>query len=181
MTLRPSPTLLDLGPAVGSNVTFFGELGCKILVEDLFSDIEGPCRESDVVALGNFFRRRLPYGDESVDAILCWDLLDYLERPAAEVLAGELTRVLRVGGSLLGFFGTIASQDSGFTKYIIVDEENLRHRPYAGASRRRHVLPNRDIIRLFPKLRVADSFLLKTNLREVLFRKPAYLSAVTGR
>jgi hypothetical protein len=35
------------------------------------------------------------------------------------------------------------------------------------------VLANRDIIRLFGSLRVSDSFLLKNNLREILFRKPA--------
>jgi len=34
-------------------------------------------------------------------------------------------------------------------------------------------LLNRDIIRLFAGLQVSDSFLLKNNLREILFRKPA--------
>ena len=38
---RPQPLLLDLGPVVGTNVTFFGEqVGCKILVEDLYKDID---------------------------------------------------------------------------------------------------------------------------------------------
>ena len=38
---QPAPVLLDLGPVVGSNITFFGErLGCKIIVEDLFGDLE---------------------------------------------------------------------------------------------------------------------------------------------
>ena len=32
---------------------------------------------------------------------------------------------------------------------------------------------NRDIIKLFSGLRVSDSFLLKNNQREILFRKPA--------
>jgi len=37
LTARESPALLDLGPVVGSNVSFFGEqLGCKIFVEDIF-------------------------------------------------------------------------------------------------------------------------------------------------
>ena len=36
LSARPQPILIDLGPVVGSNVTFFGEqLGCKIFVEDL--------------------------------------------------------------------------------------------------------------------------------------------------
>ena len=41
LTSRESPVLMDLGPVVGSNVTFFGErLGCKIILEDLFGDLE---------------------------------------------------------------------------------------------------------------------------------------------
>jgi hypothetical protein len=39
------------------------------------------------------------------------------------------------------------------------------------------VLANRDIIKLFEGLRVSDSFLLQTNSREILFRKPSYLAA----
>ena len=41
LTAHESPVLLDLGPVVGSNVSFFGEqLGCKIFVEDLYADID---------------------------------------------------------------------------------------------------------------------------------------------
>ena len=41
------------------------------------------------------------------------------------------------------------------------------------ARSRQTILLNRDIIKLFPGLRVSDSFLLQNNLREILFRKPA--------
>ena len=34
-------------------------------------------------------------------------------------------------------------------------------------------MPNRDIQRMFEDLRITEQFLLKSNLREVLFRKPA--------
>jgi hypothetical protein len=40
------------------------------------------------------------------------------------------------------------------------------------------VLLNRDIIKLFDGLIVSDSFLLKVNTREILFRKQAFASAV---
>jgi len=40
-------------------------------------------------------------------------------------------------------------------------------------SNRKAPLLNRDIQRLFEPLRITEIFLLKTNLREVLFRKPA--------
>ena len=41
---------------------------------------------------------------------------------------------------------------------------------------RQRALLNRDIIKLFEGLRVTDSFLMKTHMREILFRKPPYLT-----
>jgi hypothetical protein len=174
LTSRESPVLLDLGPVVGSNVTFFGEqLGCKIFVEDIFADVDRHVRDGKLDALPAFLKKRFPQGTGTVDGILCWDLIDYLDRPAAQELANELTRVLRPEGALLGFFGTAQARDTRYTKFIIVDEVNLKHRSYVAARGRRAALLNRDIIRLFSGLRVSDSFLLLNNLREILFRKPA--------
>jgi methyltransferase family protein len=172
LTSRELPVLLDLGPVVGSNVSFFGEqLGCKIFVEDIFADLDRHVRAGTVEALPGFLKERFPQADGSVDGVLCWDLIDYLDRRSAQELAAQLTRVLRPEGALLGFFGTAQQRDAHYTKYIIADEVNLKHRPYAAARGRQAVLLNRDIIRLFPGLRVSDSFLLLNNLREILFRK----------
>ena len=174
LTAHDSPVLLDLGPVVGGNVSFFGEqLGCKIFVEDLFADLDRHVRDAKLEMLAAFLERRFPQADGSVDGILCWDLIDYMERAAAQALATQLTRVLRPEGALLGFFGTAQPRDTRYTKYIIVDEVNLRHRQYPATRGRQAILLNRDIIRLFSGLRVSDSFLLQNNLREILFRKPA--------
>jgi hypothetical protein len=174
LTSRESPVLVDLGPVVGSNVSFFGEqLGCKIFVEDLFADLDRHVRAGTLEALPAFLKKRFPQDTGSVDGILCWDLIDYLDRAAAQALAGELTRVLRPDGALLGFFGTAQAREARYTKFIIADEVNLKHRSYEAARGRQAILLNRDIIRLFAGLRVSDSFLLQNNLREILFRKPA--------
>jgi hypothetical protein len=174
LTSRESPVLLDLGPVVGSNVSFFGEqLGCKIFVEDIFADLDRHVRDGALDTLPAFLKGRFPQPDGTVDGILCWDLIDYLDRPAAQELANQLTRVLRPKGLLLGFFGTALPRDTRYTKYTIVDEVNLKHRSYPAARGQQTILLNRDIIRLFVGLRVSDSFLLLNNLREFLFRKPA--------
>ena len=176
LTSRESPVLLDLGPVVGSNVSFFGEqLGCKIFVEDIFADVDRHVRAGTLEALPAFLKKRFPQETGSFDGILCWDVMDYMERPAATELAHELTRVLRPDGALLAFFRAAAQphHDAQYTKFIVEDEKNLRHRMYPAARGRQPVLVNRDIIRLFPDLRVSDSFLLQNNLREILFRKPA--------
>ncbi len=164
--------LLDLGPVVGSNVSFFGEqLGCKILVEDIYADLDRHVRGDKLDQLADFLTHRFTQGDASVDGILCWDLIDYLDRPASQQLATQLTRLLRPDGALLAFFGTAQPRDTRYTKYIVIDEVNLRHRLYPAARGRQGILLNRDILRLFSGLRVSDSFLLQNNLREILFRK----------
>jgi hypothetical protein len=175
LTSQESPTLLDLGPVVGSNVSFFGEqLGCKIFVEDIYADIDRHVRADQVEQLPTFLTKRFTRPDASVDGVLCWDVIDFMDKASSHALAEQLTRLLRPDGALLAFFGTTQAKDTRYTKYIVVDEVNLKHRGYAAARGRQSILLNRDIIRLFPGLRVSESFLLQNNLREILFRKPAY-------
>jgi SAM-dependent methyltransferase len=174
---REQPLLLDLGPVVGANVTFFGEeIGCKILVEDLSKDIDRYVREGKLDQLPAFFEQRFSKPEDSVDGILCWDVFDYLERTAAEPLARQLTRILKPEGVLLAFFSTAdprSTVNPTYTKHIVVDKQSLQHRPYPAARAKQRPVLNRDIQRMFEPLRISDQFLLKTNLREVLFRKPA--------
>lgn len=180
MAAKPTPALLDLGPVVGANVSFFGEeLGCRIRVEDVFGDIERHAASGTLDTLPEFFRTRFKSEPGTVDGILCWDVFDYLERAAAASLAAALARLLVAEGSLLGFFST--ASDAGraqYTKYVVVDQGNLRYRTYPGTRVRQRSLQNRDIIKLFESLRVSDSFLMKTNMREIIFRKPAYLAGL---
>jgi hypothetical protein len=174
LSARDSATLLDVAPVVGSNLNFFGEqLGCKVLIEDLYSEIERHVREQKLADLPAFFSKRR-HADATVDGVLCWDVMDYLDRPAAQALADQLTRLLKPEGVLLAFFGTAQPRDVHYTRYVIVDDVNLKHRPFPASRGRQAIFANRDIIRLFARLRVSDSFLLQNNLREILFRKPSY-------
>ena len=164
---------MDLGPVVGSNVTFFGErLGCKIILEDLFGDLERYPKDSETPFAG-YLKTRLKHEDGSVDGILCWNFFDYLDLPAANALAAALKKVLKPDGSVLAFFTTVGVADARFSKYVIMDEDSVKQRPYSSGGKKQTSFPNRDIIRMFDGLKVAESFLLKTNIREFLFRKPA--------
>lgn len=168
------PTLLDIGPVVGHNVTFFGErLGCKFQVEELSKDIDRHVREDKLPELADFLSKRFAQADESFDGILCWDLFDYLDKASAQALAKQLTRVLRPGGVLFALFNATETPPAGktYTRFIVVDDDTIQHRPYAAARGKQKPLPNRDIQRMFEPLRVTDQFLLKSNTREMLFRK----------
>jgi hypothetical protein len=169
---RPSPVLLDLGPFSGSNVTYFGNLlSCKVLIEDLFSDLDQHAREYRSEELPAFLSKRLSLQPESIDGVLLWDLYDYLDRPAARALASVLVPALRPDGALLGFFGSANHVCIGSTKFIVENESHVRMRPYASVLARQAGLQNRDIIKLFEGLQVSSSFLLQNGWREMLFRK----------
>lgn len=169
---RDAPALLDLGPVVGPNVSFFGErLGCKILIEDLYADVDRFAREDRFAGLAQHFAGRLQQADASVDGILCWDLFDYLDKPSSQALGKQLSRILKPGGVLTGGFATTASTERVFNKFVISDDRTLVQRPYRASRARNFVLNNRDISLLFPGMRVAESFLLLTHTREILFRK----------
>lgn len=177
---RDNPALIDLGTVVGSNVTFFGEtLGCRIRVEDIAADVERHAREGKLEELPAFFATRFRQEPESVDGVLCWDVFDFLDRPAAQALATALMRLLRPEGALLGFFSTTEGRPQVHTKFMVVDEHSLRYRTYPASRPRQKVLQNRDINKMFEGMRVAESFLMKNNVREMLFKKPAYLTPPT--
>jgi hypothetical protein len=173
LTSRPSPVLLDFGPVIGTNVEFFGErLGCKLFIEDLLADIDRHTRAGTLDALPAAFEKRFRHGDASVDGILCWDVFDFLDKNATQALARQVIRMLRPGGAVLALFTVAAKQDhSSFTKYEIVDDASFRHRQHAGVGGVKRPLQNRDIIRMFEGLAVSDSFLLKSNTREMLLRR----------
>lgn len=179
LAARDKPVLLDLGPVVGSNVNFFGEqLGCKFRVEDIFADIERHSANNALDKLPAYLATRFTQEPGSVHGILAWDVLDFLDKASAQALATAVMRLMAPDAALLGFFNTSTQEarTQVYTKYMVVDAGHLRYRTYPAARQRQKSLQNRDIIRLFEGLRVSDSFLMKTNMREILFRKPAYLA-----
>ena len=168
-----APVLLDLGPVIGSNVAFCGErLGCKLFIEDFLADVDRHLRGKggDLAAS---IPTRFSHADASIDGILCWDLFDFMDKASSQALAQQIVRMLRPGGAVMGFFCTTGVERAPFTKFEIVDDHTLRHRHHSGAGGKKQSLQNRDIIRMFEGLVVADSFLLKNNIREMLLRKKA--------
>ena len=170
-----APVLVDFGPVVGPNVAFFGEhLGCKLHIEDLATEVDKHTRTNTRDGLPASLAARFTQADGSVDGVLCWDIFDFLEPAAARALAQQVVRVLRPGGAVMGFFCTKGVERAPFTKFEIIEEtSSLRHRHHAGAGGAKFVLQNRDIIKMFDGLFVSESFLLKSNTREILLRKRA--------
>ena len=165
--------ILDFGPIVGGNVDFFDEeLGCRMMVEDLYNDLEAFKGPEAIESLCRHLSDRLRHKNSSIDGILCWDLFDYLDKSSADTLVKQITRVLRPGGSVFCMFGMEESNNPSFTRHVIVDIGHLDYRPY-DASRCKHTpWSSRDVIKLFSEFKIDESYLLKRRVREMLFRKP---------
>jgi hypothetical protein len=168
-----SPVLLNLGPVIGQNIAFFGDrLSCKIFVEDFIPDIEEHARRGTLSALPAVFDARLPREPASIDGILCWDLFDFLDRNTSKALATRLVTLLRPGGVLYGFFSHRIGDIEYYTRFIVENTTSYRLRMLPAPPKRRTVLVTRDINKMFEGLVVAESVLLKSSIRETLFRKP---------
>lgn len=173
---RQSPVVLDLGRIVGGNVEFLTEeLGCKLVVADLFADLDSRASDPDAVEdeTGSWIAARVGQDPDSVDAVLCWDTLEHLTANEAHVLASRLTRVLRPHGVLVLGFSSEWRPESGYATYEIVDRETLRRQFRVSASRQARVLTSREVMETFRELAVVETFLLAARAYEMLFRKPS--------
>ena len=168
-----SPVVVDLGPAIGSNVAFLGSrLACKLYPEDLYAEFDQPFARPDGFGLAELLAAKLRQEPGSVDGILAWDVFDYAGRREASALAERLASLLRPGGLMMALFTTAPRHETASRRYVIVDEGHLRHRPAPGARWPRKVWPLHDIEALLAPLEVHQSHLLLHHQREMLLRRP---------
>jgi hypothetical protein len=131
---RPAAEVVDLGPVTGSNVTFLGErVGCKIHVEDLCADIDHHIKQDKFDQLPKFLSGRLSMTDASIDAVLSWNIFDYLAPLAASALAQEIVRILRPGRRAACVLRRQCLGRSALHQVLHRRRAHLRHRFYPSA------------------------------------------------
>jgi hypothetical protein len=178
--------LLDLGPARQTTLNFFMERGFKVYTEDLlitwknFLDAdEKQWREaragatvpdmSPAARAERFLQTTLLHPPESFDAVLVWDLLDYLDGELVSRLVTRLTALTRDGGVAFAIFHS--RKPEGFHRYRVIDAQNLELIPTPCAFAPQRVFQNREISELFRRFRSSRTFVGRDQLREGLFVK----------
>lgn len=166
--------ILDLGPTSPANITHFTELGHRVYNEDVLlaaqnaeykaKDTNGnPTIDSD-----HFFRENLLFRNVKFDAVLCWDIPDYLAEPLVKPMVERIASVLNPKGYLLAFFHTKdAGPDAPYYRYHINGLDNLRLQR-GPQFRLQRVFNNRHIENLFHDYASLKFFLARDNVREVL-------------
>lgn len=178
--------LLDLGPAWQTTLSFFIERGFRVSSEDIlrawktFLSAEEARLKEDFAAgetlemtpsarAARFLKENLQYPRSSFDAVLLWDLLDYLEQALVKQVVASLTELLRPGGVVFAMFHS--KKPEGFQRYRVVDSNTLQMVPTAVICPALRVYQNREIQDLFGRYRTMKSFISRDQLRETLFVK----------
>src|SRR5260370_31799247 len=71
-----------------------------------------------------FLADNLQYPPASFDAVLLWDLLDYLEPALVKQVVANLTELLRPGGVILAMFHS--KKPGGFQRYRVAESNTLQ-------------------------------------------------------
>ncbi len=179
--------LLDLGSAWQTTLSFFIEKGFRVTADDIlrswkqFLDQEekslreagnAPDPSIDRTPTGRadrFLESNLKYPPASFDAVLLWDLLDYLEQPMATKTVACVTELLRPGGVVFAMFHS--KKPEGFQRYRVADSNSLQVISSPVLCPAQRVYQNREIQDLFARYRTTKSFIARDQLRETLFIK----------
>jgi len=174
--LRPDgQKVLDLGSTSSSNINFITGLGHKAYNEDVLMEanaerliIPGPEAGSTTVDVERFLAEDLQYEPETFDAVLMWDVCDYLPELLVKPVVERIYRITKPRGALLAFFHTReAGAEATYYRFHIKNEEllELQQGPHFQLQR---AFQNRHIENLFHDYNSIKFFLGKENIREVL-------------
>jgi len=180
-------TLLDLGPAWQTTLSFFIERGFRVTSDDLLRSWgnflaeqesllkaqplaaeDFAARTPDTLAK-KFLAENVEYPANSFDALLLWDVLDYLEPTLAKQAVASLTEMLRPGGVVLALFHS--KKPESFQRYRVMDTNTLQVLETKSIVPAQKVYQNREIQELFGRYRTIKSYVGRDQLREALFIK----------
>jgi SAM-dependent methyltransferase len=185
--------ILDLGSTSPSNIRYLTGLGHKVYSEDLLVASTDPSlviqdeKGNPALDSRRFLAENLEYSAAQFDAVLCWNLPDYLDESLVKPVVGRLWSLLKPGGMLLAFFHTRdAGPDAPCYRFHIVNSDTLEmqhitlrrevrkgptgvvHTSIGDTFRLQRVFNNRHIENLFRDFASIKFFLARDNIREVL-------------
>jgi hypothetical protein len=168
--------ILDLGPAIGSNVTFFSRLPCNLFIADLHEALF-PGSAEGVMHRRDFFdgllTAELPE-ESDFDLILAWDLLNYLDPEELGALSSHLAAVCSPGAVLFAMITTRKVMPNKPPHFRILDPSRLSYEIESGVKREAPRYKEPELERAMPEFVVQSTFLLRNGMQEYLFtRRPS--------
>lgn len=173
-------SVLDLGPAQPATIDFLNHFRCRLTIADLPPSLTALNSAENREQYQEQAAAALPEtGSEPLDLVLCWDLLNYLQRPALTALTTCIAERARPGmlmHALVVYSGKQMPERPG--PYYPVwdqDDETLASTRLANIrmTSREIEAPQYtpdDLIRCMPGFHIDRAKLLSNGMQEFLFR-----------
>jgi hypothetical protein len=165
--------ILDLGPAVGSNVAFWSQrFACTVQVADLYPSLVEVAAGNAETTVAAALPPTVP-GQPPLDVVLAWNLLDYLDREKIHALAVQLAARCRAGALLFAMVGTRPEIPREPGRFVIRDPRHVLYRQDPSRTRPGPRYRPRDIAGMTPGFNTDRNFLLRHGIQEyLLLREP---------
>lgn len=131
-----------------------------------------PRQDGDDEAAGSAGRlgQLLAFPDDTrFDAVLIWDLINYLERREVAALARQLARFCHPGALLFGLVSILKQIPAEPMRYRILDPEHLAYESRTAATRPCPRYAPAELTELLRGFRLDRSFLMRHGIQEYLF------------
>lgn len=152
---RPRPTVLDFGPLLRENVEMLSGLHCKMFIEDYHQGL------SDDPFAG--------ISEGSLDAVLCWDMLNYLRRDAGHLLVQAIKPYMRPGGVILVQIASSQYVSKYPLRFRLIDRQHMSCEVESSETVVREPFTSRAIHTMLEGFKPMHSLHLRNGLQEHLF------------
>jgi hypothetical protein len=164
--------VLDLGTARTETIALFGRFRCRLDIANLAEGIESLNADAESKGLRDAVESMLPRKrQEPIDLVLCWDLLNYLGRPALAALMECVAARGRHGmlAHCLMFYSTpqMPVQPGCF---IPLDDSQLVNVGATQPTRKAPRYTPEDLALCMPRYVAERARLLRNGMQEYLFR-----------
>jgi SAM-dependent methyltransferase len=172
-------SVLDLGATSATNIGWLTNLGHALYTEDVLNAAWDPSLQvtgedgKPSVDVTRFMAENMKFQGRSFDAVLCWDVADYLPEALVKPVVEKMCSVMKPGGTLLAFFHTRdAGPDAPYYRYHLAGNDMLQLQATTKGGgpqfRLQRVFNNRHIENLFREFASLKFFLARDNVREVI-------------
>ncbi len=169
-------SILDCAGANQDNINLLINLGHKVYSQDLVRGIDDffgsdPANQTNPARIEAFLQQNFDYPADSLDGVLLWDSLQFMNPVLLTATVERLALVMRPQSYLLAFFtaaermAEVPSHD-----FRLVDDKTIRVSE-RGMRAPGQVFNNRNLERLFGRFNSVKFFLTRDNLREVIVRR----------
>jgi SAM-dependent methyltransferase len=160
--------VLDLGPAMGSNVEHLSQYGCRLSIEDLYLTRTTAADGGELGA--EFFEQLLPLPNgPQFDVVFAWDLFNYFSRKELAHLTARLRQACRPGAQVMALIWIHKSIPAQPIRFRFRGNDQLVYDRRTALERPGPRFQPAEINQMMNGFHVDRSFLLRHGIQEYLF------------